>query len=229
VTRLILVHGAWHGGWVWDRVVPHLRAAGHDPVAIDLPATSPSGLGSRLADHAAALAAAVESSPGPPAVVAHSYAGLVAQAALASSAAPVDRLVLLDAWLGDDGDSMLSLAPNWAADHWRATRVPDRLGDALPPPPPELVGVTDPADAAMLAARLVDQPWRTFEDRLRLPGPWLRSPTHAIVCDPPSGMPFEQWAADRGLPVTRIRTGHDAMITAPEDLARMLVDLLDPR
>jgi hypothetical protein len=21
----VLVHGAWHGGWCWSRVIPHLR------------------------------------------------------------------------------------------------------------------------------------------------------------------------------------------------------------
>ena len=26
----VLVHGAWHGGWCWQRVTPLLRAAGHD-------------------------------------------------------------------------------------------------------------------------------------------------------------------------------------------------------
>ena len=26
----VLVHGAFHGGWVWSRVAARLRAAGHD-------------------------------------------------------------------------------------------------------------------------------------------------------------------------------------------------------
>ena len=25
----VLVHGAWHGGWCWERVAPLLEAAGH--------------------------------------------------------------------------------------------------------------------------------------------------------------------------------------------------------
>jgi pimeloyl-ACP methyl ester carboxylesterase len=27
-SPVVLVHGAWHGGWCWDRVRPHLEAAG---------------------------------------------------------------------------------------------------------------------------------------------------------------------------------------------------------
>ena len=38
MATFLLIHGAWHGAWCWDRVVPLLRAAGHDVVAPDLPA-----------------------------------------------------------------------------------------------------------------------------------------------------------------------------------------------
>src|SRR5438132_1148919 len=34
---VVLVHGAWHGAWCFDRVLPRLRDAGVDAVAIDLP------------------------------------------------------------------------------------------------------------------------------------------------------------------------------------------------
>ena len=29
MSTFVLVHGAWHGGWCWDRVSPRLVAAGH--------------------------------------------------------------------------------------------------------------------------------------------------------------------------------------------------------
>src|SRR5262249_742551 len=38
----VLVHGAWHGGWCWKKVVPLLRAAGHDVYTLTL-----TGLGER--------------------------------------------------------------------------------------------------------------------------------------------------------------------------------------
>ncbi len=37
VVTFVLVHGAWHGAWCWDRLVPELRARGHDTVTMDLP------------------------------------------------------------------------------------------------------------------------------------------------------------------------------------------------
>ncbi len=38
MSAFLLIHGAWHGAWCWDRVVPLLRAAGHDVMTPDLPA-----------------------------------------------------------------------------------------------------------------------------------------------------------------------------------------------
>ena len=35
--RFVLIHGGFHGAWCWSRVIPELRALGHDAVAIDLP------------------------------------------------------------------------------------------------------------------------------------------------------------------------------------------------
>ncbi len=33
----VLVHGAWHGAWCWDKVVSLLQSKGHRAEAIDLP------------------------------------------------------------------------------------------------------------------------------------------------------------------------------------------------
>jgi pimeloyl-ACP methyl ester carboxylesterase len=37
VSTFILVHGAWHGGWCWQGLVPQLEARGHRSVVMDLP------------------------------------------------------------------------------------------------------------------------------------------------------------------------------------------------
>ena len=29
MATYVLLHGAYQGGWIWQRVTPHLRAAGH--------------------------------------------------------------------------------------------------------------------------------------------------------------------------------------------------------
>jgi pimeloyl-ACP methyl ester carboxylesterase len=37
MAKFILIHGAWHGAWCWERVVPLLEKSGHQVVAPDLP------------------------------------------------------------------------------------------------------------------------------------------------------------------------------------------------
>ena len=36
-ATVVLVHGAWHGGWCWERIVDRLSAGGVRAVAVDLP------------------------------------------------------------------------------------------------------------------------------------------------------------------------------------------------
>jgi pimeloyl-ACP methyl ester carboxylesterase len=33
----VLVHGAWHGAWCWERFIPEIERHGHRAIAIDLP------------------------------------------------------------------------------------------------------------------------------------------------------------------------------------------------
>ena len=37
MTTFALVHGAWHGAWCWERLIPELEQHGHAAIAIDLP------------------------------------------------------------------------------------------------------------------------------------------------------------------------------------------------
>lgn len=37
MSTYVLIHGDWHGGWCWSKVVPFLRQAGHRVLALDLP------------------------------------------------------------------------------------------------------------------------------------------------------------------------------------------------
>jgi pimeloyl-ACP methyl ester carboxylesterase len=50
-----LVHGAWHGAWSWEKLIPLLEARGHRTVAVELPCEDTKAGSSRYAevvDHA---------------------------------------------------------------------------------------------------------------------------------------------------------------------------------
>src|SRR5579862_7807446 len=37
MTTFVLVHGAYHGAWCWERLTPELGRLGHHTIAVDLP------------------------------------------------------------------------------------------------------------------------------------------------------------------------------------------------
>ncbi|KAJ6178134.1 hypothetical protein N7519_008595 [Penicillium mononematosum] len=81
---IVLVHGAWHGSWCWRFQIPALEALGYAVEAVDLPCVS-GVVGTTQFDDAAHVRSVVESqtSMGKRVVVlAHSYAGPIASAAI---------------------------------------------------------------------------------------------------------------------------------------------------
>ena len=105
-SPVLLVHGAWGGGWAWGYVQAELEKRGITSVAIDLP--SRGGAPATLADDAAAVRTALDELGEPAVVVGHSYAGAVITEASAAND-KVSHLVYVCAVLPDEGESTLSL------------------------------------------------------------------------------------------------------------------------
>ena len=63
-ASLVLVHGAWHGAWMWEALVPRLEAIGIDPHPITLPGLGRVEGDRDLLGHAAYLRDAVLRLPG---------------------------------------------------------------------------------------------------------------------------------------------------------------------
>ena len=68
MTTIVLVHGAFHGGWCWEPLLPELAARRVDAVTVDLPLTS-------LDEDAAAVTAVLDAVDGPVTLLGHSYGG----------------------------------------------------------------------------------------------------------------------------------------------------------
>ncbi len=107
--RFVLVHGAFHGAWCWERLIPEFESRGHTVVSFDLP-----GSGRRVVEDASLNAyrsAVLEHLETGDVLVGHSFGSLAMT--LAADAAPekIAHLVYLTAKLPTEGKSMAGVTP----------------------------------------------------------------------------------------------------------------------
>ncbi|WP_066946344.1 alpha/beta hydrolase [Microtetraspora fusca] len=232
MSTFVLVHGAWHGGWCWDRVAPLLRAAGHEVHTPTLTGLSERahllsplvGLDTHVEDVVRLLDTLQLTDV---VLVGHSYAGQVITGVTDRRPAAIARRVHLDAFVGADGEAARDLLPETVAHHWAESAAGPGFGWLVPVRSLSVLGVTEQADVDWLTPRLTPHPWKTYTDPLRLTGAAHGVPAAFVECV--SWMRVFQGQAERarrlGWPVRELDTGHEAMVTAPEALAHVLMEL----
>lgn len=232
MSTFVLLHGAWHGGWCWNRVRRVLESRGHDVL-------TPTFTG--LSDRAHLLSPAVDLSThvedvvrlldaearGPVVLVGHSYAGQVVTAVCDRRPDLVSRRLYLDAFVGESGQAAIDLLPEHVAGHYREAVAGPGFGWLVPPRSLEVLGVTAEADLAWLTPRLTPHPWATYTEPLDLTGAVDDVPAGYLDCVDWMQVfaPHARKARDAGWPVRELATGHEAMVTAPGPLADALLDL----
>ena len=225
----VLVHGGWHGGWCWSRVLPRLCAGGRDAYCPTL-----TGLGERSHlltravsrdTHVRDVVAALEYEDlQDVTLVVHSYAGMLAPDVTVQAAGRVAVVVYLDAYLPHAGRSchdylppktvaMLEQLTNGQGEGWRT-----------PPPPLEDLGVTDAGDLAWATPRLTPHPARTILEPSTNGAEGRPQDVYVRVSDWPQVVEAAERAARYGMAVHQLtEAGHDAMITRPAELAGLLL------
>jgi len=123
MTDYVLVHGAWGGGHVFNRLAGELRNAGHRVLIAAL-----TGLGSRadelspaidLSRHIADVVEQVTMAGFDRFVlVGHSYGGMVVTGVAAKLGARIDALVYIDAFLPGDGQSLWDITGEYEHRHY---------------------------------------------------------------------------------------------------------------
>jgi pimeloyl-ACP methyl ester carboxylesterase len=234
-STFVLVHGAWHGGWCWQRVTPLLAAAGH---AVHTPTLT--GLGDRahLADRAAGRAIDLETHIADivnvlemedlvnVVVVGHSYGGMVIAGVADRAAARLKHLVYLDAFVPEHGSCVLD---HWAAEG-RADMEKRAASGFVAPTPLPAFGVTKPEDLAWAEPRLRPQPLGTWTQPLMLRHGETKLPRTYIRCTDSPRPVFDQFTrrfrADPAWTYREIACGHDCMIADPRATADLLLQIV---
>ncbi len=220
MATIVLVHGAFHGGWCWEPLLPELAARGVDAVTVDLPLTT-------LNDDAAAIVAVLDTLDGPVTLLGHSYGG--APITVAGNHPAVERLVYLTAMAPDDGQNATGTDVQIGDDFMSAFRLADNgLPEVDPARAPAIFFPdVDPDTAAAFAARL--RPGNTGGADLVERAAWHDKPTSYIVCDAdPILLPEGQRAiAERiGATTYEIAGDHSPFLARPAELADLLAPIV---
>lgn len=222
---IILVHGAWHGGWCWKEVAEALTKRGHDVRAPTLTGVSERAkelsASVNVSTHVAdVVAAAGEASR--LVLVGHSYGGLVISGAVTPLAGRIEHLVYLDAFLPEPGQTGFDLMKKEYGQRWRERA---KGGPGVPPMlSAKAMGVLDEKQAKAVDAKLTPHPIATFEEKVEFDlAAWKALRKHYIRAGKYSGFgPTAARAKTLGLDVSEIDCGHDVMLAKPIELANKL-------
>lgn len=219
--RLLLVHGAFHGAWCWDRLRPELERLGISHETVDLPFTSPD-------DDVAAVRSVIDSSDESVTVLGHSFGGAVISAAAAAGEMPygaTTSLIFLTAFM---------TAPEQSVDFSGAPGMADiQIG--------EVTASIDPKDAGSAfyhRCSADDADWATARLRtmptsvLIAPPPplpaWQILPSTYIVCtdDRILSVSAQEQMAQNADNTIRIDSDHSPFLSCPKRLAEVLNEII---
>jgi pimeloyl-ACP methyl ester carboxylesterase len=233
MSAYVLIHGAWHGGWCWKRVAKILRAAGHEVFAPSLTGSgerkhllSPSvGMDTYVAD----IVNLIEYEELDDVVlVGHSAAGAAVSKAAETVHDRLKALVYLDSVVLPSGKSMFDVFPEQWIDQMRGAAEKDGGNNAAPPEKPMMYGFfasdcTD-EDKAWVLRMATAQPLKPYEDKVDLDKFYgLDISKTYINCKQSQGGLPGKVAEKLGLRYVEMDSGHDPMVSQPEELAEILL------
>lgn len=240
MANFVLVHGAWHGGWCWQRVTSLLQQQGHRVHAVTL-----TGLGERahllapgitLDTHIDDVISAIEVEELHDVVLAvHSYAGMIGTAVADRLGKHLKHLVYVDAVVPKPGESWSS-TQSAATQQQRLSAAQASTRFSFPPPDPEVFGLQG-EDREWVKRRQTPHPGNTYQAPLdfdmkrvaAVPRTFVNCTQPALATIEPSRLrvkdpKFWDGAWLPNSKVVEIKTGHDPMVTEPAALAKILAD-----
>ncbi|GJM37286.1 MAG: alpha/beta hydrolase [Acidimicrobiales bacterium] len=226
--HVLLVHGAWHGAWCWDRMIEPLGALGLIAHTLDLPghgeSTAPLG---DLHGDADAVRGALDGIGAPTLLVGHSYGGMVITDAGTHDA--VTELVYVCAFMPAAGMSLLDEGPKQELppDQTVAPRAPVALtddGTAIVFGPDGAADVLyndcDDATRQWAVDKLDHQPTASFDQAPRTLAYETKPSTYIVCTDDRTIHPWNQRRMSaRATAVTDLDASHSPFLSMPRELA----------
>lgn len=226
MASIVLIHGAYQGGWIWQSVTTRLRAAGHTVYAPTLDGCAERQhqirAGITTETHATEIADLLFYEDVQDAVlVGTSTGGMVICRAAEQARDRVSRLVFADALALLDGERLPDIVQRPTAVSTALTTGPSRHDQET-----RLFADLDPALRAWAIERITPHPIAPMEAPVILPRFWGEQWTATVIrclraANPPEA--HQRRTAERlGASYQELDTGHYPMLSAPDALARLI-------
>jgi len=229
----ILLHGAWHGAWCWEKVIPLLQQAGHTVIAPDLPGHGQDTTVRSLitqATYVQSVGAILVDLPEKVIVVGHSGAGCLISQLGEYYADNIKKLVYLSAFIPRPQESVCSLLSEQKPTAFSQKMVMNIQENAIYFP----FGLwrrfgcqrLDKAHGEAIASRLCVEPLAPWQTPLQIiSGGYEKLPKMVITCRFDRVLPLvtqKAFAQKIMAPIYSLDSDHSPFYSDPHALAALL-------
>lgn len=229
LTPLLFVHGAFQGGWVWDKIFPPLSKHYQlfTPTLTGLDDHSKEVMRiTGLHDHITDICQIIDNNNlNNVVLIGHSYGGLVISGVGKARSSKIAHLIYLDALIPNENDSLLKIVGPENAQFFLDSAIKNE-GWKIDPFPPEAFGLTKKEDIELAKVHHRPQSLKCFVEEISLPmqDQLALIKKSFILCKQSSELMKELALKAKNLRWNcyEMETPHCPMITHPEELAALL-------
>ena len=232
--HFLLIHGAWHGGWVWNEISEILSYQGY---SVSTPTLTGLGEKKHLLSSKITIDMFIEDvvnhiifeNLDNIILVGHSFAGSVISGVADKLKDRIQKLIYFDAVILKDGQKPFDIAPKELVK--QRIELAKRFGNgiSIPAPSADAFGVFDIKKSLLLGEKLTPHPLSTYQSKLTIKNEIGNGvPLFYIFCNDPV---YKSLESSRKVvrklkwPIFELNAGHDAMLTHPKETLNLLMKI----
>ena len=232
--HFLLIHGAWHGGWVWNEISDILR---YQRYSVSTPTLTGLGEKKHLLSSKITIETFIEDVVNHIVfenlyniiLVGHSFAGSVISGVADRLKDRIKKLIYFDAMILIDGQKPFDITPKETVE--QRIELAKKFGNniSIPAPSADAFGVFDIKKSLLLEEKLTPHPLSAFQSKLILKNEVGNGiPLSYIFCTKPVYKSLEssrEVVRKMKWPIFELNAGHDAMLTHPKETLNLLMKI----
>ena len=232
--HFLLIHGAWHGGWVWNEISEILR---YQRYSVSTPTLTGLGEKKHLLSSKITIETFIEDvvnhiifeNLNDIILVGHSFAGSVISGVADRLKDRIQKLIYFDAMILIDGQKPFDITPKETVE--QRIELAKKFGNniSIPAPSADAFGVFDIKKSLLLEEKLTPHPLSAFQSKLILKNEVGNGiPLSYIFCTKPVYKSLEssrEVVRKMKWPIFELNAGHDAMLTHPKETLNLLMKI----